>query len=451
MKKYDVFISYRHDAWESAHLIAAKLQAAQYSVFIDNQSLHSNVFDVQLFRAIENCKDFVLVLSPNSLDKCYDNNDDWVRKEIAKAMACKKNIVPIMLNGFEWPNKMPEGLELLSKYHAPKVQTKTSAFDYEIEDLQTRFLKSKPRTNWWHHVVYLLVLGLFVLFSNENLMTKLSQEVLTMNVDTYKYTDYTEDVKWSQLDSNVIRKYRKDIVSDWYTGRYNTDNQYSLGKFCLDNKKYNDALYWMTCYIKNRPDHIAAYNELGRCYFNLVASTGPKWWRYFNPISFLNRYYKKQAFEYFDRAKDVSFEAMNNLGLCYAKGYGCEKNLEAAARKYDNAAGHNFSKAQYNLATTYLFRVGEKKDKDICHGIKLLEKAANNDSIPSASAQMTLGNIYNKYCDETANFTKYGIEKDSGKAIEWYRKAMSNSDEDIKRKVQPLLNLLELEFKAGNK
>ena len=26
-----------------------------------------------------------------------------------------------------------------------------------------------------------------------------------------------------------------------------------------------------------------------------------------------------------------------------------------------------------------------------------------------------------------------------------------NSDEDIKRKVQPLLNLLELESKAGNK
>ena len=39
--KYDVFISYRRDAFESANLIAEKLRSAGYTVFFDVEMLRS--------------------------------------------------------------------------------------------------------------------------------------------------------------------------------------------------------------------------------------------------------------------------------------------------------------------------------------------------------------------------------------------------------------------------
>ena len=120
MKQYDIFISYRRSSYESANLIATRLKAAGYSVFFDLESMRSGKFNEQLFGVIDNCKDFLVVLPPNALERCV-NEDDWVRLEVCRAMANKKNIVPVMLNGFTWPNPMPTGMEELCNYQASTV------------------------------------------------------------------------------------------------------------------------------------------------------------------------------------------------------------------------------------------------------------------------------------------------------------------------------------------
>ena len=109
---YDIFISYRRASYDTANLIATRLKAAGYSVFFDLESLRSGKFNEQLYSVIENCKDFISVLPPNALDRCV-NEDDWVRLEICHAMKHNKNIIPVMLNGFTWPNPMPSGMEEL--------------------------------------------------------------------------------------------------------------------------------------------------------------------------------------------------------------------------------------------------------------------------------------------------------------------------------------------------
>ena len=114
---YDIFISYRRSSYDTANLIATRLRSAGYSVFFDMETLRSGKFNEQLYEVIDNCKDFVVVLPPNALDRCV-NEDDWVRLEICRAMASNKNIVPVMLNGFTWPEPMPQGLEELKFYHA---------------------------------------------------------------------------------------------------------------------------------------------------------------------------------------------------------------------------------------------------------------------------------------------------------------------------------------------
>ena len=140
-KQYDIFISYRRSSYDTANLVATRLRAAGYSVFFDMETLRSGKFNEQLFDVIDHCRDFVVVLPPNALDRCV-HEDDWVRLEVCRAMAGNKNIVPIMLNGFVWPTPMPTGMEELCKYHALTASS-IEYFDMAMERLQKRYLLSK--------------------------------------------------------------------------------------------------------------------------------------------------------------------------------------------------------------------------------------------------------------------------------------------------------------------
>ena len=136
---YDVFISYRRESSESAQLVATHLRAAGYKVFIDVEQLRAGKFNEQLYEVIDNCKDFVLILPQNALDRCNDP-EDWVRKEVCRAMQGNKNIIPVMLAGFTWPDPMPEGMESLKDYQAITA-TSREYFDLSMQRLK-KYLKS---------------------------------------------------------------------------------------------------------------------------------------------------------------------------------------------------------------------------------------------------------------------------------------------------------------------
>ncbi len=89
---------------------------------------------------ISKCKDFILVLSPNALNRCEDEGD-WVRREVMCAMEHKKNIIPIMLSGFVWPAEMPKGMEELCNYQALAPAPNTY-YDLQVQRLRG-YLKSK--------------------------------------------------------------------------------------------------------------------------------------------------------------------------------------------------------------------------------------------------------------------------------------------------------------------
>lgn len=137
---YDIFISYRRDAFESANLFATRLKALGYRVFFDVETMNAGKFNEQLLDVISKCKDFILVLSPNALDRCNDEGD-WVRCEVMCAMEHKKNIIPIMLSGFVWPTEMPEDMEELCNYQALAPAPNTY-YDLQVKRL-TGYLKSK--------------------------------------------------------------------------------------------------------------------------------------------------------------------------------------------------------------------------------------------------------------------------------------------------------------------
>ena len=136
-----IFISYRRSGGDvSAKLVCEALKNRGYTVFYDFDSLHGGYFDTRIIDAIEGCDDFVLVLPKNGLDRCQ-NADDWVRLEVVTALKSNKNIVPIMLEGFEFPKELPEDISVLSRINA--VPFSMPFFDAMVDMIVDR-LRARP-------------------------------------------------------------------------------------------------------------------------------------------------------------------------------------------------------------------------------------------------------------------------------------------------------------------
>ena len=139
---HDVFISYRRDGGEmAAMLIYQALTERGYNVFSDVEVLNAGRFNEALLQNIRACKDFLLVLSPGALDRCNDP-EDWVRQEIAEAIRDEKNIVPIMMKGFAFPETLPPEIEAIRYYHGLTPQREF--FRESIDRLCGKYLQSTP-------------------------------------------------------------------------------------------------------------------------------------------------------------------------------------------------------------------------------------------------------------------------------------------------------------------
>jgi formylglycine-generating enzyme required for sulfatase activity len=151
MKSFDIFISYRHayTADKAEHLLTL-LENNGYRgrVSFDRDNLNSR-FDIEILRRIDNCKDFIIVLSEGTfenisfadsdnyvrLSQCpvdqfealhdelfHESVMDYTRLELARAIYMNKNIVPIA------PQKnsrysfdamaLPQDIRVLTKYQA---------------------------------------------------------------------------------------------------------------------------------------------------------------------------------------------------------------------------------------------------------------------------------------------------------------------------------------------
>lgn len=132
---YDIFISYRRKGAGAgvAGELQAKLENLGYKVFLDVDEIGSGRFPEQIERAIAECKDFILVLSPGTLDRCVEE-EDWVRREIIQALTQNKNIIGVGLPGF----LMPEAESLPSPL---KPMTTIQVFSWTHEYRMASFAK----------------------------------------------------------------------------------------------------------------------------------------------------------------------------------------------------------------------------------------------------------------------------------------------------------------------
>ncbi|XP_017100219.2 NAD(+) hydrolase sarm1 isoform X2 [Drosophila bipectinata] len=121
-KTLDVFVSYRRsNGSQLASLLKVHLQLRGFSVFIDVERLEAGKFDNGLLNSIRQAKNFVLVLTPDALHRCINDEDckDWVHREIVAALNSNCNIIPIMDQQFYWPEveTLPEDMRSVAHFN----------------------------------------------------------------------------------------------------------------------------------------------------------------------------------------------------------------------------------------------------------------------------------------------------------------------------------------------
>src|SRR6476660_9143229 len=137
-----VFISYRRTNAPWALAIYQNLNNNGYDVFFDYEGIASGDFESVILGNIRSRAHFIVLLTPSALERCNEPGD-WLRREMEIALETKRNVVPLMLEGFDFgspaiANQLTGKLAALKKYNALDVPA--SYFLAAMERLREKFL-----------------------------------------------------------------------------------------------------------------------------------------------------------------------------------------------------------------------------------------------------------------------------------------------------------------------
>lgn len=195
--QYSIFISYRHaDTADKAEHLLTLLEAEGYKgrVSFDRENLDGQ-FDLEILGRLDNCTDFIVILGANTLNGIKDEDTVWyqrlsecsvgefraieaemkrsgaqldfVRLEIARAIAKGKHIIPVVPVTTPEYNfdrlELTDDILLLIKQQAEKYQ---DSKDFLYRDIVPRIRKrlktrpnKRPLLKWIIAVVSLLVIA----------------------------------------------------------------------------------------------------------------------------------------------------------------------------------------------------------------------------------------------------------------------------------------------------
>ena len=222
--KYDVFISYRRDGGsEMARLIYLMLEYEGYNTFFDHESIRQGKFDEVIDKAISECTDFIVILSPHMFDNRNPHQDEVI-KEIVLAKQYNKNIIPIMMKGFEYPNisYFPESISQFPKVNALNIDISI----FEFKRLK-EFMTSEPSK-------YKDILSnvLHNSFKDMNLFKKLDEETREQNMKALLRSYLSESN--TKMVHEMIRPYLGQAFNE------KRDFEYTLTLF--DDQSISDKL-----------------------------------------------------------------------------------------------------------------------------------------------------------------------------------------------------------------
>lgn len=247
-QKYDIFISYRRKGGEDeAWKLKLFLEQMGYRVFMDREALRSGDFNEQLYQRIDQCRDFLLICSPDALVRCR-NPEDWVCKEITRALQGGKNIIPIWVNGFDEAELklLPEELTGLSRLQSVTPQNAT--YEESVRKLCT-YLQARPVKKYWQRLILtfsalailtaLILCGLFF-FQNQGTGfpsgKKEKEQIEALSAAASAQLGY--------LNGNLVQLNQVLTACDYYVSGYKSDGDARLA--CVNGKKFMQS--WAPAY-----------------------------------------------------------------------------------------------------------------------------------------------------------------------------------------------------------
>lgn len=190
MSKYEIFISYRRkETADKAEHLFTLLEHDGYEgmVSFDRENLDGR-FDLEILKRLDGCKDFIVILAPDTLSSLKEEDSGWyhrlanctidefpdiememkaagcsldfVRLEIARALAKGKHIIPVVpINSSDYnfdELQLTDDLYLLTRQHAERYQ---DTKDFLFKDIAPRIIKrlrSRPQKYSWIKVAVTL-------------------------------------------------------------------------------------------------------------------------------------------------------------------------------------------------------------------------------------------------------------------------------------------------------
>lgn len=120
-----VFICYRRANYYTALSVYKELEKHGYDVFLDYRSINSGDWREVIRAEIAARAHFLIILTPSALERCI-NPDDVMRMEIERAIELKRNIVPLMFDGFNFSDA--------EKYLSPRMNVLPSYNGQNVPD-----------------------------------------------------------------------------------------------------------------------------------------------------------------------------------------------------------------------------------------------------------------------------------------------------------------------------
>ena len=195
--QYPIFISYRRsDTADKAEHLLTLLEATGYKgrVSFDRENLDGR-FDLEILKRLDHCTDLIVVLGPHTLDGLKEEDTDWyhrlanctvdefsaveaemkgkgvrldfVRLEIARALAKGKHVIPVVpVNtvDYNFDNlSLPKDICLLLKEHAEKYQdSKDFLFKGILPNITKRLITRPHQWRWVKGMIYAALVLLIV-------------------------------------------------------------------------------------------------------------------------------------------------------------------------------------------------------------------------------------------------------------------------------------------------
>jgi tetratricopeptide (TPR) repeat protein len=224
-----VFISYRRTNFYTALAVYQDLTQHGYDVFFDYQSIDSGDFEKVIIENIKAKAHFLVILSPSALERCKEPGD-WLRREIETAMDEKRNIIPLMMEGFDFGSPvviqaLSGKLATLNRFNGLRLYA--DYFFDAMEKLRNRFLKVEVEDAHLH---------------------SLSNETKEINETNKSAANEAAPVETHQL-----------TAEEWFERGYVFQN----------DKNLDEAIRCYTEAIRLEPDFLEAYGNRGNAYSDI--------------------------------------------------------------------------------------------------------------------------------------------------------------------------------------